>query len=68
MRQRGTLIGFTTMAFLFILLFVYASMKDVIEIWSLILKALPVFAVVGFAVGFVYYLIARWQYEKERRS
>lgn len=67
-RQRATLIGFTSMAFLMILVFVYASLKDVMDIWSLLAKTVPMAAVAGFVVGLTYYLYARWQYNKERHS
>lgn len=68
MRQRATLIGFTSMAFLMILVFVYATMRNVIEIWPLLAKTVPMAAVAGFVVGLTYYLYARWQYNKERHS
>ena len=68
MRQRATLLGCTTVAFLFILVFVYAIMRDVIEIWPLLFKALPVACVGGCVVGFAYYFFAQWQYNKERHS
>lgn len=67
-RQRATLIGFTTMAFLMILVFVYASMYDIIEIWPLLFKTVPLAAAGGAFVGLVYYVYARWQYNKERHS
>lgn len=67
-RQRATLIGCTTVAFLFILVFVYAIMRDVIEIWPLLFKALPVALVGGFVVGVGYYFFAKWQYDKKRHS
>lgn len=68
MRQRAILLGCTTVAFLFILVFIYAIMRDVIEIWPLLFKALPVACLGGIVVGFCYYLFAQWQYKKERQS
>ena len=56
------------MAFLMILVFVYASMYDIIEIWPLLFKTVPLAAAGGAFVGLVYYVYARWQYNKERHS
>lgn len=68
MRQRATLIGFTVLAFLMMLVFIYAALKDVVEIWPLLLKTLPMAAVAGAVIGLLYFAYARWRYNKERHS
>lgn len=68
MRQRATLIGGTAVAFIFILVFIYAIIRDVIEIWPLLLKALPVACVGGVVIGLGCYFFAEWQYNKERQG
>ena len=67
-RKRATLFGFTSVAFLMLLLMAYAVLKGVEDIWPLIFMALPVFCIIGGAIGMGYFLFAKWQYEKARRS